>query len=67
MSRNLTKYTLTTPNACNTESAAFSAGYSVGGVALADALDAFAFGAPPPPLLVENCTGFACGVDCRPV
>ena len=51
---------------CNTESAAFSAGYSVGGVALADALDAFAFGAPPPPLLVENCTGFACGVDCRP-
>ena len=52
MSRNLTKYT---------------AGYSVGGVALADALDAFAFGAPPPPLLVENCTGFACGVDCRPV
>ena len=118
MSRNLTKYTLTTPNAtcndaaelrmllaarpqwaqlvatfrartravlfapsggvpravhsaacykhCNTESAAFSAGYSVGGVALADALDAFAFGAPPPPLLVENCTGFACGADCRP-
>ena len=37
------------------------------GVALADALDAFAFGAPPPPLLVENCTGFACGADCRPV
>ena len=80
MSRNLTKYTLTAPNAtcndgspaayykhCNTESAAFSAGYSAGGVALADALDAFAFGAPPPPLLVENCTGFACGVDCRPV
>ena len=58
MSRNLTKYTLTTPNAtCNDGSP----------VALADALDAFAFGAPPPPLLVENCTGFACGVDCRPV
>ena len=87
MSRTLTKYALTAPNAtCNdgspaayyyspattapnvwVVSAAFSAGYSVGGVALADALDAFAFGAPPPPLLVENCTGFACGADCRPV
>ena len=61
---------------CNTQSAGFSLGYKVQGVSLAAAFDHFAFGEPAstsPPLsessvlLVENCTGFSCGDDCRAV
>ena len=68
MSRTLTKYTLTAPNAtCNDGSPAayyYSPATTAPNVWVIQ--QQFAFGAPPPPLLVENCTGFACGVDCRP-
>jgi hypothetical protein len=50
---------------CNTESAAFSTGYMVSGISLAATLDRFAFGGEHPSL-VENCSGFSCGADCRP-
>ena len=50
---------------CNTESAAFSEGYRVGGISLAAALERFAFGGEQP-MLIENCTGYACGADCKP-
>ena len=48
---------------CNTETREFSRAFRVGGVSLADALAAYAFGATTPRLL-EACDGFACGADC---
>ncbi len=48
---------------CNTETREFSRAFRVGGVSLADALAAYAFGATAPRLL-EVCDGFACGADC---
>ena len=56
---------------CNTEKAAFSNGYKVNDVSLANVLDRFttatlahSSGARPV-VAIENCTGFACGTDCK--
>jgi len=48
---------------CNTNGAGFSGEYgTVGGISLASVVDGFGFGAAEPPFLLEECSGFACGV-----